>query len=213
MQQVQAHIEACQYNQALEKIWRQILDPANQYADTHASRGSWSRPTRTAAKHVLYDLVEQLRCAAILLKPFLPRTAETIYRSFNFPQPWEEVRYEDVWVHPRPGGRPARAGAAGGRQGEAAVSADQLGKVASMGLLTLVALARTRATFGASVNRPNSLPPNSFHRQNLYSRQLAHSHPPSQGHTVSFVLKCTQPQAFISNQEHTPVCTLIWHCL
>ena len=53
------------------------------------------------AKGVLYDLVEQLRAAAILLKPFLPRTAETIYRSFNFPQPWEEVRHEDVWVHPR----------------------------------------------------------------------------------------------------------------
>ena len=33
VQQVQGHIEACQYNFALEKIWRQILDPANQYAD------------------------------------------------------------------------------------------------------------------------------------------------------------------------------------
>jgi methionyl-tRNA synthetase len=53
-----------------------------------------------AAKKVLYDLVEQLRCASVLLKPFLPRTAESIYRSFNFPQPWEEVRHEDVWVHP-----------------------------------------------------------------------------------------------------------------
>ena len=41
-----------------------------------------------------------LRCAAILLKPFLPRTAESIYRSFNFSQTWEEVRHEDVWVHP-----------------------------------------------------------------------------------------------------------------
>jgi methionyl-tRNA synthetase len=36
-----------------------------------------------------------------LIKPFMPRTGETIYRSFNFPQPWEEVRHEDVWVHPR----------------------------------------------------------------------------------------------------------------
>src|SRR5262249_24260533 len=36
-------------------------------------------------------------------KPFLPRTAETIYRSFNFPQAWESVRHEDVWVHPRQG--------------------------------------------------------------------------------------------------------------
>lgn len=99
VQQVQAHVEACQYNQALEKIWRQILDPANKYADVKAP---WKvvKTDLEAAKHVLYDLAEQLRAAAILLKPFLPRTAETIYKSFNFPQPWEEVRHEDVWVHP-----------------------------------------------------------------------------------------------------------------
>lgn len=100
VQQVQKHVEACQYNQALERIWRQILDPANQFADKKAP---WTlvKTDLTAAKHVLYDLAEQLRAVAILLKPFLPRTAEAIYRSFNFPQSWEEVRFEDVWVHPR----------------------------------------------------------------------------------------------------------------
>jgi methionyl-tRNA synthetase len=100
VQQVQAHVEACQYNFALEKIWRQVLDPANQYADKQAP---WTlvKTDKEAAKHVLYDLVELLRAAAILLKPFLPLSAETIYRSFNFPQPWESVRHEDAWVHPR----------------------------------------------------------------------------------------------------------------
>ena len=34
--------------------------------------------------------------------PFLPRGAETIYRSFNFAQPWESVRYEDAAAHPAP---------------------------------------------------------------------------------------------------------------
>ncbi len=100
VQQVQKHVEACQYNQALQRIWQQVLDPANRYAD---KREPWKlvKADRDAARGVLYDLVEQLRAAAILLKPFLPRTAETIYRSFNFPQPWEEVRHEDVFVHPR----------------------------------------------------------------------------------------------------------------
>src|SRR5207237_3304552 len=73
--------------------------PANKYAD---KKEPWKvvKTDAGAAKQVLYDLVEQLRAVAILLKPFLPRTAETIYRSFNFPQSWEEVRHEDVWVHP-----------------------------------------------------------------------------------------------------------------
>jgi methionyl-tRNA synthetase len=99
VQQVQGHVEACQYNQALQRIWQQVLDPANQYTD---KREPWKlvKTDLAAAKQVLYDLAEQLRIAAILLKPFLPRTAETIYRSFNFAQPWEQVRHEDVWVHP-----------------------------------------------------------------------------------------------------------------
>jgi methionyl-tRNA synthetase len=99
VQQVQAHTEACQYNQALQRIWQQILDPANKYAD-RTEPWKLVKTDRAGAKRVLYDLVEQLRATAILLKPFLPRTAETIYRSFNFAQPWEGVRHEDVWIHP-----------------------------------------------------------------------------------------------------------------
>jgi methionyl-tRNA synthetase len=100
--QVQAHIEACQYNQALQRIWQQILDPANRYVEKNEP---WKlvKTDRAAAKAVLYDLAEQLRVAAIFLKPFLPRSAEAVYRSFNFPQQWEDVRHEDVWVHPRQG--------------------------------------------------------------------------------------------------------------
>src|SRR5262249_18018792 len=100
VKQVQAHIEACQYNQALQRIWQQILVPSNQYME---QRAPWKlvKTDLAAAKAVLYDVAEQLRAATILLKPFLPRSSETIYRSFNFPQPWEEVRCEDVWVHPR----------------------------------------------------------------------------------------------------------------
>ncbi len=98
---VQNLVESCQYNQALLTIWQQILDPANQYAE---KMQPWSlvKSDKEAAKRVLFDLVECLRVAAILLKPFLPRTSETIYRSFNFRQPYEQVRCEDVYVYPRP---------------------------------------------------------------------------------------------------------------
>jgi methionyl-tRNA synthetase len=90
---VRAHVEACQYNQALEKIWRQLLDPANQYADKQAP---WKlvKTDMPAAAAVLFDLLEPLRAAVVLLKPFLPRSAGHIYQSFNFPVVWDQVRYE-----------------------------------------------------------------------------------------------------------------------
>ena len=99
VRQVQGHIEACQYNVALEKIWRQILDPANQYAEKNEP---WKlvKSDKDAAKPILFNLSEVLRAAAILLKPVLVRSAETTYRTFNFTQPWEAVRYADVCVRP-----------------------------------------------------------------------------------------------------------------
>jgi methionyl-tRNA synthetase len=93
--EVRGHIEACRYNQALQAIWTQVLNPANQYADEKAP---WKlvKTDKDAAKAVLFDLVQPLRVASILLKPFIPRSAEVIYRSFNFPTPWEEVKYGDA---------------------------------------------------------------------------------------------------------------------
>jgi methionyl-tRNA synthetase len=99
VQQIQRHIEACQYNQALDKIWRQILDPANQHADRNEP---WKlvKTDKEAARKVLFDLAEPLRQTAILLKPFVPGSAKIIYESFNFQPAWEAVRCEDVWRHP-----------------------------------------------------------------------------------------------------------------
>ncbi|MFL5341253.1 MAG: methionine--tRNA ligase [Gemmataceae bacterium] len=95
VQEIQGHVEACQYNQALQKLWQGVLVPTNQHADR---REPWKqvKTDKSAAAQTLFEMIEPLRAAAILLKPFLPRSAETIYRSFNFAKPWEQVRYEDA---------------------------------------------------------------------------------------------------------------------
>lgn len=92
VRKVAEHIEACEYNLALQTLWQQVLDPANRYADRHEP---WKKVKvdRAATAHVLRNMVDALRVAAILLKPFLPRSAEKIYRSFNFPERWETVAY------------------------------------------------------------------------------------------------------------------------
>jgi methionyl-tRNA synthetase len=44
-----------------------------------------------AAAVVLRDLIEPIRIASILLKPFMPKVAETLYRSFSFEQVWDTI--------------------------------------------------------------------------------------------------------------------------
>src|SRR5207249_9903137 len=92
---VRGHVEACRYNQALQTLVQELLTPTNQYLENNAP---WKlvKTDREAAKRVLFNAVQTLRIASILLKPFIPRSAEAIYKSFNFPKPWAEVKYADA---------------------------------------------------------------------------------------------------------------------
>ena len=56
----------------------------------------------------MVNLAEAVRVVAILTRPFLPRTAETFYRAFNFEEgrAWEAVGYDDILA--RPGGADLR---------------------------------------------------------------------------------------------------------
>lgn len=92
---VRGHVETCRYHQALQAVVQELLTPTNQYLEANAP---WKlvRTDPEGAKRVLFNAAQSLRVAAILLKPFIPRAAETIYTSFNFPTPWAEVRYEDA---------------------------------------------------------------------------------------------------------------------
>lgn len=88
-------IEACRYSVALESLINDFLTPTNQYLETNAP---WKlvKTDKEAAKRILFNAVQSLRIASILLKPFIPRSAETIYTSFNFPKPWADVTYADA---------------------------------------------------------------------------------------------------------------------
>jgi methionyl-tRNA synthetase len=93
--EVKSHVEGCRYSQALQTVVQGFLTPTNQYLEAHAP---WKlvKTDLAGAKRTLFNAVQALRVASILLKPFIPRSVETIYRSFNFAKPWEEVRYEDA---------------------------------------------------------------------------------------------------------------------
>ncbi|MGL6097924.1 MAG: methionine--tRNA ligase [Fimbriiglobus sp.] len=92
---VRCRVEACEYNQALQAVMTHLLYPANKYI---GDREPWKlvKSDAAAASLVLHNVVEALRIASILLKPFIPRSAEAIYTSFNFPTPWDAATYADA---------------------------------------------------------------------------------------------------------------------
>ena len=97
--EVRDHVESCSYNLALDVIIQNVVTPANQFLDTNApwklvKTGDAADLER--AKVVIVQAVEHLRIAAILLKPFLPNNAKTIYESFAFDVPWDKVTYADA---------------------------------------------------------------------------------------------------------------------
>jgi methionyl-tRNA synthetase len=92
---VRDHVESCRYSQALSTIVQELLIPSDLYLEIHKP---WTlvKTDVEAAKEVVFNASQSLRIAAILMKPFIPRSAEIIYKTFNFPKPWEEVSYADA---------------------------------------------------------------------------------------------------------------------
>ncbi len=94
-------MDSFSYNIALQRIWNEVLDAANRYIDT-TKPFTLAKTDLEATKVVLVNLAEALRVIAILIKPFLPDTAATFYRAFNFEpaQPWDAVNYAATLSRP-----------------------------------------------------------------------------------------------------------------
>jgi methionyl-tRNA synthetase len=85
-----------EYSSAVQRIWLDVIDSANRYIQ-ETQPFKLAKTDLTACRTVLVNLAEWLRVTAILIKPFLPRTAETFYRAFNFEETkaWDRVGYDD----------------------------------------------------------------------------------------------------------------------
>ena len=94
-------IGSFQYNIALQKIWTEVLDAANRYIEV-TKPFALAKTDLEATKVVMVNLAQAIRVVSILIKPFLPRTAETFFQAFNFDtaQPWATVGYSQAVARP-----------------------------------------------------------------------------------------------------------------
>jgi methionyl-tRNA synthetase len=98
---LQTLIGGFEYNVAIQKIWSEVLDRANRYIQT-TEPFKVVKTDAAAAKAILVNLAEAIRVIAILIRPFLPATAETFYHAFNFADlaAWETASYASILDRP-----------------------------------------------------------------------------------------------------------------
>jgi methionyl-tRNA synthetase len=107
---------AFDYSAVLQRIWLEVVDAANRYIQ-ETQPFKLAKTDLEACRSVLASTADWLRVTAILIKPFLPRTAATFYEAFNFGEvrPWEDVSYADA-ARPLPmGGLRVTAPLTGGK--------------------------------------------------------------------------------------------------
>ena len=91
---VRSQIDSFEFAAALQRIWLEVVDAANRYIQ-ETEPFKLAKTNLDECRGVLINLAEWLRVTAILIKPFLPRTAETFYLAFNFGEAkaWNAVNY------------------------------------------------------------------------------------------------------------------------
>jgi methionyl-tRNA synthetase len=76
-------IKNAQLNVALEKIWDKLIRPANKYIDISAPWILTKEGKSDELSNVLYNLLETLRVVSVLLWPFMPGTAEKLWKQIG----------------------------------------------------------------------------------------------------------------------------------
>jgi methionyl-tRNA synthetase len=97
-------IEKLSFNHALDKIWF-VINHANKLIEDEAPWNLWKTKNIDKLSGVLYTLAEALRIIAIYLFPFIPSTAEEMWRHLNIKDNLEGVTLDSAgqWGLLKPG--------------------------------------------------------------------------------------------------------------
>jgi methionyl-tRNA synthetase len=103
-------MEVFAFHRALEAIW-DLLDAGNKYVD---EQKPWELSSRDpdALARVLGHVAEALRLTAVFLFPFMPATAETMWRQLGLTGPLAEARLAEAGRWGAAGPRPMARGEA-----------------------------------------------------------------------------------------------------
>jgi len=83
LKEIEKHLENFEVDKALNEIFA-FIDKTNEYIQN-------KKPWETHDTKVLYEVIDSIKIAAILLWPFIPAASEKIAKHFKF-----EIKYENI---------------------------------------------------------------------------------------------------------------------
>ena len=89
-----AHMDALEFNKVLDGIWQSIRI-MNAYIDKMAPWGLFKNKEEGKLSNVLYTLAEGLRIIAVYLYPFMPATAEKIWRQLGLKMNFKDIQFDE----------------------------------------------------------------------------------------------------------------------
>ncbi len=103
--EVAAYLDKLQFSDALGAIWA-IVGTANKYME-HQAPWKLAKDEACSARldTVLYTVLETVRSVAILIQPFMPAAAESIWAQLGIDEPLADQRWADAgtWGKLKPG--------------------------------------------------------------------------------------------------------------
>jgi methionyl-tRNA synthetase len=103
-EQVEEAINEVAFHKALGAIW-DFIAFVNKYVDESAPWALGKSGNKERLGSVLWTLVESIRVIAILIYPFMPKSADTIWKKIGFPHPIESQGFTKAkeWGVVKPG--------------------------------------------------------------------------------------------------------------
>lgn len=90
------NMQDMQLSATIKKVWA-FISRANKYIDETTPWALAKDPEKKQElANVMYNLAESLRVISVLISPFMPITAERIWKQLNLPQAFKDVQIEDI---------------------------------------------------------------------------------------------------------------------
>ena len=106
---VNAFLEAIAPDEALKNLW-ELIRRANQLVEEKAPWTLAKEGRRQELEGFLYELAETIRVIAILLWPFMPGAAESIWQQLGFDSVLGDQQIPGIFEKPIPAGQKIRKG-------------------------------------------------------------------------------------------------------